>query len=89
VSHGRANAAAARQGILIHEAGACLESRSVEVEFIDLVLKDVVPEHPPVEQFWLLVRSQDGDRVVVLFESLERLCGSAEDSGQHLGRKLT
>ena len=50
-SQDQANAIAARQGIPIHEAGAYLESRNVRVEFIDPVLKDVVPEYAPVEQF--------------------------------------
>jgi hypothetical protein len=30
-----------------------------------------------------LVRSQDDDRLVDLLEGLERLCGNAEDGGQH------
>src|ERR1700741_3836459 len=35
-----------------------------------------------------LVGSQDDDRVVELLERLERLCGNAENGGQHPGRKL-
>jgi len=35
------------------------------------------------------VRSQDGDRVVELFQRLERVCGNAEDGGQYRRRKLT
>jgi hypothetical protein len=50
-SQDQANAIAARQGIPIHQAGAYLESRNVRVEFIDPVLKDVVPEYAPVAQF--------------------------------------
>ena len=51
MSQGRSNAAAARQGILIHETGAYLESPNGGGEFIDPVVKDVVPEYAPVEQF--------------------------------------
>jgi hypothetical protein len=35
---------------------------------------------------WLR-RPQDDDCVVDLFEGLERVCGNAEDAGQHSGRK--
>src|SRR5258705_2533745 len=34
-----------------------------------------------------LARSQDDDRVVDLFEGVERGCGNAEDGGQHPGWK--
>jgi hypothetical protein len=34
------------------------------------------------------VRFQDDDRVVELFEGVERLCGNTEDGGQHPGWKL-
>src|ERR1700744_728963 len=42
---------------------------------------------PSRSECWL-VRSQDDDRVVELLERLERLCGNAEDGGQHPRRKL-